>query len=40
MKKTYRQQKENKIEKRLGCKTIRINADSEKFNIHTEIRKI
>ena len=33
-------ERENKIEKELGCKTIRINADSEKFNIHAEIGKI
>ena len=38
--KKKKKERENKIEKELGCKTIRINPDSEKFNIHAEIGKI
>ena len=34
-----RDKRRNEI-KKLGSKTIRINPDSEKFNIHTEIGKI
>ena len=35
-----KEERENKIEEKIGCKTIRINPDSGKFNIHTDVGKI
>ena len=40
MQKWTKEERENKIEEKLGCKTIRINSDSGKFNIHTDVGKI
>ena len=34
------EERENKIEKKLNCKTLKINPDSEKCNIHSGIGKI
>ena len=39
-KKEKEEERKNKIEKDLGCRFIRVNRDSEKFNIHIEIGKV
>ena len=39
-KKEKEEKRKNKIEKDLGCRFIRVNRDSEKFNIHIEIGKV
>ena len=40
MKKKNKNEKEEKMEKVLGCKFIRINPDAEYYDIFVEIRKI